>query len=96
MTTMTLEKGLDERGRLILHAEKFLQAPLNPSRLSICPTLDLIAVVTSGGHLDIFRLNGQNAAIVKRANSDATISSFKWAPSGTASLCVLHCWNGHI
>lgn len=87
--TMTNDKVLDGPDRMILHAERFLQIPLGSKLLAICPTLDLIAAVTSVGQLDICRLNGQRAAVVKRNNSDATILSFDWAPSGILQRNVL-------
>lgn len=80
---MTLEQAPQMPDRLISCAEKFFPAPLDAALISICPKLDLVAAVTTSSQLDIFRLSGQKAAVVKRTNSNATIRSICWAPSGT-------------
>jgi len=72
-----------ESDRLSSYAEKYLLSQLSPRSLSLCPTLDLVAVTASQTQLDIYRLNGQRASIIRRTNSTAAIESFCWAPSGT-------------
>lgn len=67
---------------LLLQAEKILPRPVHARLLSYCPTMDLIAVVTTEEQLDIYRLNGQRAFGLKRKSLKNTIDYICWKFNG--------------
>ncbi len=66
-----------------LYAEKVLAQPVLPCLLTLCPTMNLIAVATSEKQLEVFRHNGQRALAMKRPAGNAIINRIDWFPDGT-------------
>ncbi|KAJ4376578.1 hypothetical protein N0V86_006692 [Didymella sp. IMI 355093] len=67
---------------LLQQAEKILLHPIHPHLIAYCPTMDLIAVVTTEENLDVYRINGQRAFGLKRKSEDVTIDTIQWEFNG--------------
>jgi hypothetical protein len=68
--------------QLLQQAEKILLHPIHPHLISYCPTMDLIALVTSEENLDVYRINGQRAFGLKRKSEDVTVDALQWEFNG--------------
>lgn len=67
---------------LLQQSEKTLLHPIHPHLIAYCPTMDLIAVVTTEENLDVYRINGQRAFGLKRKNEDVTVDTIQWEFNG--------------
>jgi anaphase-promoting complex subunit 4 len=67
---------------LLQQAEKILLHPIHPHLIAYCPTMDLIAVVTTEENLDVYRINGQRAFGLKRKSEDVTVDTIQWEFNG--------------
>ena len=67
---------------LLQQAEKILLHPVHPHLIAYCPTMDLIAVVTTEENLDVYRINGQRAFGLKRKNESVTVDAIQWEFNG--------------
>ncbi|KAF1927161.1 uncharacterized protein M421DRAFT_183292 [Didymella exigua CBS 183.55] len=67
---------------LLQQADKILLHPIHPHLMAYCPTMDLIAVVTTEENLDVYRLNGQRAFGLKRKNEDVAVDTIQWEFNG--------------
>ncbi|KAF9695720.1 hypothetical protein EKO04_006381 [Ascochyta lentis] len=67
---------------LLQQAEKILLHPIRPHLIAYCPTMDLVAVVTTEENLDVYRLNGQRAFGLKRKSEDLVVDMIKWEFNG--------------
>lgn len=67
---------------LLQQAEKILLHPIHPHLIAYCPTMDLIAVVTTEENLDVYRINGQRAFGLKRKSEDVVVDTIKWEFNG--------------
>ncbi|KAJ4364769.1 hypothetical protein N0V95_000717 [Ascochyta clinopodiicola] len=67
---------------LLQQAEKILLHPIHAHLIAYCPTMDLIAVVTTEESLEVYRLNGQRAFGLKRKSEDVVIDMIKWEFNG--------------
>ncbi len=67
--------------------EKIMPLPIKPSLLTYCPTMDLIALVTSDEQVHVNRMNGQRVALVHGRKNCETIF-LRWKPDGQR-LCTL-------
>ncbi|KAF1952198.1 hypothetical protein CC80DRAFT_527960 [Byssothecium circinans] len=76
--------------QLLQQAEKILLHPIHAHLISYCPTMDLIALVTSEENLDVYRINGQRAFGLKRKSEDCTVTSLCWQFNG---LAIAVCWS---
>lgn len=65
--------------RLVL--DKHLARALSAEHMALCPTLDLVAIITSPGVVEVFRFSGHRAFGTK-ANKDAHIIAQAWRPDG--------------
>ncbi|KAJ4373220.1 hypothetical protein N0V83_003513 [Neocucurbitaria cava] len=77
--------AIDEPGKerqLLQQAEKILLHPIHPHLISYCPTMDLIALVTSEENLDVYRTNGQRAFGLKRKSEDVKVDALQWEFNG--------------
>ncbi|KAF1986422.1 hypothetical protein K402DRAFT_463704 [Aulographum hederae CBS 113979] len=63
-------------------AEKVLPHPIRPSLISICPTMELVAVVTEDEQVDVYRFGGQRAFSLPRRRLESTIRSLRWKFNG--------------
>lgn len=73
---------IPETPALLQQAEKILLHPIHPHLIAYCPTMDLIAVVTTEENLDVYRINGQRAFGLKRKSEDLVIDTIKWEFNG--------------
>ena len=70
-----------------LRCEKRFQAPLQPNLISLCPRLDLVAMVSSETQLEVYRFSGQRAFAHSRLNaSEGRIEGMVWQPDGMLPL----------
>lgn len=67
---------------LLQQAEKVLLHSIHPHLIAYCPTMDLIAVVTTEENLDVYRINGQRAFGLKRKSEDVVVDTIKWEFNG--------------
>lgn len=67
---------------MLQQAEKILLHPVHPHLIAYCPTMDLVAVVTTEENLDVYRINGQRAFGLKRKRDDLVIDTIKWEFNG--------------
>ena len=67
---------------LLQQAEKILLHPIHPHLIAYCPTMDLVAVVTTEENLDVYRINGQRAFGLKRKSDGLTVDAIKWEFNG--------------
>ncbi|KAJ4988520.1 anaphase-promoting complex component Cut20/Apc4 [Stagonosporopsis vannaccii] len=67
---------------LLQQAEKVLLHPVHPHLIAYCPTMDLVAVVTTEENLDVYRINGQRAFGLKRKRDDLVVDTIKWEFNG--------------
>ena len=69
-------------GMLNMLAEKVVQLAINPSHLSYCPTMDLIASATIDEQINVHRLNGQKVFGVSSKSGMGRIRGIRWKPNG--------------
>ncbi|KAH6644580.1 anaphase-promoting complex, cyclosome, subunit 4-domain-containing protein [Boeremia exigua] len=67
---------------LLQQAEKILLHPIHPHLIAYCPTMDLVAVVTTEENLDVYRINGQRAFGLKRKSEGLVVDTIKWEFNG--------------
>src|SRR5690242_19252979 len=67
---------------LLQQAEKVLLHSIHPHLIAYCPTMDLVAVVTTEENLDVYRINGQRAFGLKRKRDDLIVDTIKWEFNG--------------
>ena len=70
---------------LPLQSEKVLSYAINPHLLAYCPRTDLLAVVTQDEVIEIYRIGGQRAFVVKRKSPSTTIVGLEWIRDGSFS-----------
>lgn len=83
---------MTEEYRLPLQSEKSLSYTINPHLLAYCPRTDLLAVVTQDEVIEVYRIGGQRAFVVKRKNPSTTIVGLEWIRDGPSlyKLAILH------
>lgn len=64
-------------------AEKVVQPAINTERVAYCPTMDLIALITTDGQPRVYRFNGQEAFGVAYKSPSGTHHHIRWKPNGT-------------
>lgn len=74
-----------EEPRLSVQSEKVLSYAINPHLLAYCPRTDLLAVVTQDEVIEIYRIGGQRAFVVKRKSPSTTIVGLEWIRDGSFS-----------
>lgn len=66
------------------HPEKVLPTGVAAYHLiKLCPSMDIVAVVTKPKILEAFRFDGQRAFEWKRSGTDCAITSIAWLANGT-------------
>ena len=70
-------------------AEKVVQPAVKPDHLAYCPTMDLIALVTTDEQIHIFRLNGQKVYRVQNRLPSNKINRIKWKANGELMPALL-------
>ncbi|KAF2743961.1 hypothetical protein M011DRAFT_461216 [Sporormia fimetaria CBS 119925] len=68
--------------RLVQHSEKVLHHPVKPHLISLCPTMDLIAVVTEEEELEVYRLNGQRVLDQDKKKKEVAATNICWQYNG--------------
>lgn len=76
--------------QLLQQSEKILLYSIHAHLISYCPTMDLIAVVTSEENLDVYRINGQRAFGLKRKSENVNVLAVSWQWNGAA---IGVCWS---
>jgi anaphase-promoting complex subunit 4 len=72
--------------KLPLQLDKALPYAIRPQLLAYCPRTDLLAVVTQEEVIEVYRIGGQRAFLVKRKSPSITIVGLRWIRNG---LCWL-------
>ena len=63
-------------------AEKIIQAGIKASLVAYCPTMDLIALVTVDGKINVYRLSGHKVFGISSKDPLANVTQIKWKPNG--------------
>ena len=72
----------EERANLTLLAEKMSPSMIDPSHLSYCPAMDLLALAAQDERVHVFRLNGQRVFGVSKKDADSGVTCVQWNPNG--------------
>ncbi|KEQ94790.1 hypothetical protein AUEXF2481DRAFT_89451 [Aureobasidium subglaciale EXF-2481] len=75
---------------LPLQSEKILSYTINPHLLAYCPRTDLLAVVTRDEVIEVYRIGGQRAFVVKRKSPSTTIVGLEWIRDGKCLAVALN------
>lgn len=68
-------------------SEKTLHHTADPALVTYCPTMDLVALVTTDQQVLIYRLNGQRVYGAAQKAGKLQVASIRWKPNGWY-LCV--------
>jgi anaphase-promoting complex subunit 4 len=71
-----------EECRLPLQSEKALSYTIKPHLLAYSTRTDLLAVVTQDEVLEVYRIGGQRAFVVKRKSPSTVIVGLEWIRDG--------------
>ena len=64
-------------------SEKTLPQPAEPSLIAYCPSMDLVAIVTTDQQVLIYRLNGQRVyGATQKGGGSLRVQSIRWKPNG--------------
>jgi anaphase-promoting complex subunit 4 len=63
--------------------EKALHQPAHPDLITYCPSMDLIALVTTDQQVFIYRLNGQRVYGATQKTGNLRAESLRWKPNGS-------------
>jgi hypothetical protein len=74
--------NMAEECRLPLQSEKALAYTIKPHLLAYCPRTDLLAVVTQDEVIEVYRIGGQRAFVIKRKSPSTTIVGLEWIRDG--------------
>ncbi|KAL8675570.1 MAG: hypothetical protein Q9168_000082 [Polycauliona sp. 1 TL-2023] len=75
----------EERKSLTMLAEKMSPLLINPSHLSYCPTMDLLALGAQDERVHVFRLNGQRVFGVSKKDAVSRVTCIQWHPNASAN-----------
>jgi anaphase-promoting complex subunit 4 len=70
-------------------SEKTLHHAADPNLIKYCPSMDLVALVTTDQQVFIYRLNGQRVYGASQKSIDLIVESIQWKPNGMISLLTL-------
>ncbi len=65
-----------------LLGEKVVQPAVYPDHLAYCPSMDLVALVTTDEQAQVYRLNGQRVFVVHNKQGLPKIRRTRWKPNG--------------
>jgi hypothetical protein len=90
------QRGRSESGSIMVNhldvevlSEKTLQHAVDPRLISYCPSMDLVALVTTDQQVFIYRMNGQRVYSTLQRAGDLRVESIQWKPNGLASTLPL-------
>jgi len=63
-------------------SEKTLRHAVDPNLISYCPSMDLVALVTTEQQVSIYRMNGQRVYGASQTGGDLRVESLQWKPNG--------------
>ncbi|KAG9696615.1 hypothetical protein KCU95_g4163, partial [Aureobasidium melanogenum] len=81
---------MDEEYHLPLQSEKSLSYTINPHLLAYCPRTDLLAIVTQDEVIEVYRIGGQRAFVVKRKSPSTNIVGLQWIRDGKCLAVALN------
>jgi anaphase-promoting complex subunit 4 len=64
-------------------SEKALHQPADPNLITYCPSMDLVALVTTDQQVFIYRLNGQRVYGATQKAGKLRVESIRWKPNGS-------------
>ena len=65
-------------------SEKALHQPADPNLITYCPSMDLVALVTTDQQVFIYRLNGQRVYGATQKAGKLRVESIRWKPNGSS------------
>jgi anaphase-promoting complex subunit 4 len=65
-------------------SEKALHQRADPDLITYCPSMDLVALVTTDQQVFIYRLNGQRVYGATQKAGKLTVESIRWKPNGSS------------
>jgi anaphase-promoting complex subunit 4 len=74
---------------LVTLGEKTLPQAADPSLVTYCPSMDLIALGTTDQQVLIYRLNGQRVYGAAQKSQKLRVESLKWKPNGEFAHRIL-------
>ncbi len=63
-------------------SEKTLHHTADPTLISYCPSMELVALVTTDQQVLIYRLNGQRVYGTTQKAGNLRVASIRWKPNG--------------
>lgn len=63
-------------------SEKTLHHIANPALITYCPSMDLVALVTTDQQVFIYRLNGQRVYGATQKAGKLQVANIRWKPNG--------------
>ena len=63
-------------------SEKILHQAADPDTITYCPSMDLVALVTTDLQVLIYRLNGQRVYGTTQKAGKLRVESIRWKPNG--------------
>ncbi|RDW84573.1 hypothetical protein BP6252_02163 [Coleophoma cylindrospora] len=73
---------MDEPIALEVLSEKTLHHAVNPRLVAYCPSMDLLALVSTDQQVLVFRLNGQRVFTVTQKARTLKVDQIRWKPNG--------------
>lgn len=67
-------------------SEKSLHHTADPALITYCPSMDLVALVTSDQQVLIYRLNGQRVYGATQKAGKLSVAGIRWKPNGLYSV----------
>ncbi len=71
-----------ELSKLQILSEKTLHQAVHPGLITYCPSMDLVALVTTDQQVFIYRLNGQRVYGATQKAGKLGVESISWKPNG--------------
>ena len=65
--------------------EKALHQTADPDLITYCPSMDLVALVTSDQQVFIYRLNGQRVYGATQKTGILRVERIQWKPNGSST-----------
>jgi anaphase-promoting complex subunit 4 len=79
---------MEPSSALQIAGEKALHQPADPDLVTYCPSMDLVALVTTDQQVFIYRLNGQRVYGATQKTGNLRLERIRWKPNGSL---ISHC-----
>jgi anaphase-promoting complex subunit 4 len=75
---------MERPSNLQILSEKALHQPADPDLITYCPSMDLVALVTTDQQVFIYRLNGQRVYGATQKAGKLRVERIRWKPNGSS------------